>query len=99
MKQLTRPIIWTVLVALALLFAISPTLAQTGDYDLSWFTIAGGGISSGGDYQLSGTIGQHDAGPTLSGGDYALTGGFWSASLSGGGGSSEVYLPLILRSQ
>jgi hypothetical protein len=37
----------------------------------------GGGISSGGDYAISGTIGQPDAG-TLSGGDYTLQGGFWA---------------------
>src|SRR5271157_6306975 len=51
--------------------------AQT--YDLSWFTVAGGGgTSTGGVYSVSGTIGQADAG-TLSGGVYTLTGGFWSA--------------------
>ena len=49
-----------------------------GDFDLSWYTIdAGGSVSStGGDYALSGTIGQPDAG-TMTGGDFALAGGFW----------------------
>lgn len=48
------------------------------DYDLSWSTIdGGGGTSSGGDFVLSGTIGQPDAG-TMAGGDYVLAGGFWS---------------------
>ena len=48
-------------------------------YDLSWFTIAGGGgTSTGGNYSLTGTIGQPDAG-TLSGGPYTITGGFWAA--------------------
>jgi hypothetical protein len=47
-------------------------------YDLSWFTIdGGGGVSSGGGYTLAGTIGQPDA-ATLSGGPYTITGGFWS---------------------
>ena len=47
-------------------------------YPKSWSTIdGGGGVSSGGDYTLSGTIGQPDAG-TMSGGAYLLAGGFWS---------------------
>jgi hypothetical protein len=29
-------------------------------------------------YQVSGTIGQPDAGVAMSGGNYSLTGGFWS---------------------
>ena len=35
------------------------------------------GVSSGGQYTLSGTIGQHDAAYSYSG-DYELLGGFWS---------------------
>jgi hypothetical protein len=46
-------------------------------YVIDWYsTDAGGGISSGGSYTLSGTIGQPDAG-TLTGGSYTLQGGFW----------------------
>ena len=37
-----------------------------------------GGTSTGGVYQVSGTIGQPDAGPTMSGGNYSVDGGFWS---------------------
>lgn len=50
------------------------------DIDLSWRTVDGGGVmeSTGGDLELSGTIGQPDAG-ALSGGDFTLTGGFWFA--------------------
>ena len=48
-----------------------------GGFDLSWFTIdGGGGTSTGGGYSVSGTIGQPDAG-VLSGGSYEITGGFW----------------------
>ena len=53
--------------------------AQTGGgYDLSWSTIDGGGgtFSTGGQYSLGGTVGQHDAG-TQSGGNFTLQGGFW----------------------
>jgi hypothetical protein len=53
----------------------STAFAQT--YDISWHTIAGGGgTSSGGNYSVTGTIGQSAAG-NLSGGAYSLTGGFW----------------------
>lgn len=49
-----------------------------GPYVLEWTTIdGGGGVSSGGAYTLSGTIGQHDAGTVMTGGIFNLTGGFW----------------------
>ncbi|MEK6677570.1 MAG: dockerin type I domain-containing protein [Planctomycetota bacterium] len=46
--------------------------------DLSWHTIDGGGVirSMGGSFELSGTIGQPDAGRS-GGGNFTLTGGFW----------------------
>jgi hypothetical protein len=48
-------------------------------YSIDWSTIdGGGGTSTGGVYFVSGTIGQPDAGPTMSGGNYSLDGGFWS---------------------
>ncbi len=51
--------------------------ATSGGFNLTWFTVdGGGGTSSGGDFVLSGTIGQPDAG-TLSGGGFVLRGGFW----------------------
>ncbi len=54
--------------------------AQTGGpYDLSWWTIDGGGITfaTGGSFNLGGTIGQPDASNALTGGAFSLTGGFW----------------------
>ncbi len=58
-----------------------------GEFDLSWFTIDGGGgaESTGGDFALAGTIGQPDAG-TMAGGVFSLSGGFQAAP-SGSGGS------------
>ncbi len=48
-----------------------------GQYEMRWSTIdGGGGVSSGGQYIVSGTIGQHDA-VYSAGGDYELLGGFW----------------------
>jgi hypothetical protein len=50
--------------------------SANGQYELSWYTIdGGGGRSSGGPYTLMGTIGQPDA-AAVSGGDYELLGGF-----------------------
>jgi hypothetical protein len=45
-------------------------------FTLDWFTIDGGGTSTGGVYSVSGTIGQPDAG-RMSGGSFTLDGGFW----------------------
>ena len=48
-------------------------------YSVDWYKIAGGGgTSTGGTYQVSGTIGQPDASGAMTGGNYSLTGGFWS---------------------
>ena len=65
------------LVLAFLLAGLAATRAQT--YSLDWFTIdGGGGTSTGGVYSVSGTIGQPDAGPTMSGGNFTIDGGFWS---------------------
>ena len=54
-----------------------PASGQT--YSVDWYKIpGGGGVSTGGTYQVNGTIGQPDASGALTGGQYALTGGFWS---------------------
>ena len=58
---------------------LTPEL-RAQSYTIDWYTIGGGGgASSGGDFTLSGTIGQPDAG-TMSGGNYTLAGGFWSVT-------------------
>ncbi len=73
----TRIMRWLLL--LFALVVVSSALAQSGgDYELSWTTIdGGGGMSRGGAYSLTGTIGQPDA-AWSSGGDYELLGGFWT---------------------
>ncbi|MBS0197152.1 MAG: hypothetical protein JSR77_10370 [Planctomycetes bacterium] len=69
--------------------AISLLAASTAygqDFSIPWYTIdGGGGTSSGGDFTLSGTIGQHDAGGPMTGGDFSVTGGFWVGAGTGGG--------------
>jgi len=53
------------------------TLPSLADYEISWYTIdGGGGRSSGDSYSLIGTIGQPDAAYSA-GGNYELLGGFW----------------------
>ena len=50
-----------------------------GDFDLSWHTIdGGGGTSTAGSFELTGTIGQPDAGAVMTGGKFTLIGGFWA---------------------
>ena len=60
----------------AVLVGLTSALAQ--DFAIPWHTVDGGGwtVTSGGDFELSGTIGQPDAG-SLTGGAFTLTGGFW----------------------
>ena len=91
------------LVLLALLLAAGLSSAAGPEYAIPRWTVdAGGGRLEGGDYVLTGTAGQHDAGARLEGGDYALTGGFWAGSAAQptptpGPTDHPVYLPLILR--
>ncbi|HEY1786620.1 MAG TPA: hypothetical protein VGJ73_00625 [Verrucomicrobiae bacterium] len=61
----------------ALLFLAVSASAQS--YSINWYKIAGGGgTSTGGQYTVSGTIGQPDASTAMTGGIYSLTGGFWA---------------------
>ena len=53
--------------------------APAQPYSIDWYKVAGGGgMSTGGTYQVGGTIGQHDAGGPMIGGNYSLAGGFWA---------------------
>ena len=65
--------------ALWLLTSACCNRANAQSYAIDWFTIdGGGGPSTGATYQVTGTIGQPDAGGAMSGGNFSLTGGFWS---------------------
>lgn len=86
----------SVLLALLPLLLLTPALALAqagGPYDLSWSTVNGGGhtFSTGGAFDLGGTVGQTDAG-LMNGGGYTLAGGFWP----GAPGEYRLYLPVIL---
>ncbi len=56
-------------------------LASAGEpgYKITRQTIDGGGVmrSAGGEFELSGTLGQHDA-SVMTGGAFELAGGFWN---------------------
>ena len=90
------------LLLVALLAPATAALAQSGDpprqptgYDLSWWTVDGGGgmDSAGAGYALGGTVGQADAGLLTGANGYALLGGFWGGAVW----QYRVYLPLLLR--
>jgi len=56
-----------------------PANAPAQALAIDWYQISGGGgTSAGGNFSVSGTIGQPDAGLTMSGGNFSLTGGYWS---------------------
>lgn len=96
---MSRMMTWLA-IPLAMVLAGSSMVALAqggGGYELTWWTVDGGGttFSTGGVFELAGTIGQPDAG-TLNGGLYSIGGGFW------GGGVVPakryyVYLPLVLK--
>ena len=69
--------------------AVSTALAQ--ELEISRSTVDGGGgmYAAGGSYELSGTIGQPDAGVLL-GGEYQLAGAFWFPVLPGDAGEDGV---------
>ena len=87
-----------ILTLVALLFLASAVVvyAQTDSgYDLTWWTVdGGGGIIEGGGFSLSGTIGQPEPPPVSTGGGFKLTSGFWPGGLEA---FSELFLPLVLR--
>ncbi len=68
----------TVLTPVLLLATALGMFAVASDYTLTRTTVDGGGVmrSTGGDFELSGTIGQLDGG-VLTGGEFTLAGGFW----------------------
>jgi hypothetical protein len=91
-----KRILLIVLLSAVLLTLAGVAVAQRG-YDLSWWTVDGGGatFSTGGGYTLGGTAGQADAG-VLTGSGYTLGGGFWRGGTIAGR-VYDIYLPIVLR--
>ena len=58
--------------------AFSQSFAQ---YEMKKYTInSGGSTITGGQYEMTSSIGQTDASNAQTGGDYSLNGGFWHAN-------------------
>ena len=72
-------VLFTTTVSILSLAGQSAVVGGADEFAIPWHTIdAGGGVVAGGDFMISGTIGQPDAG-TCTGGAFTLTGGFWAA--------------------
>jgi hypothetical protein len=67
--DISRNAVWIIL-SVTLCYSVAK-----GQYEISWSTVNGGGVSGGGDYELTAAIGQAEAG-AAGGGDYELSGGF-----------------------
>ena len=66
---------------------VAMTAKSGSDFDISWFSIdSGGGSSDREIWEVTGTMGQPDAGAPLSGGPWTVTGGFSIEIAEGGGG-------------
>jgi hypothetical protein len=66
-------------IAILILTVAAELSASAQSYSINWYKVAGGGgTSTGGNYSISGTIGQPDASSAMTGGNYSLTGGFWA---------------------
>lgn len=72
-------------IVLAALLVTAPVSAGV-PWTIDWWTLDGGGevFTTGGDWQLSATVGQWDstAHTQASGGAWQLTGGFWAIAVT-----------------
>jgi hypothetical protein len=92
-----KPKISVLVLLIALLAVAGVAIAAPTAFSIPWWTVdSGGGTSQGGDYAVSGTIGQPDAGEVMSGGDYTLVGGFWGVGTAAPV-DRNIYLPVVIR--
>ncbi len=72
----------SLIISIILIYSASMATAQSGGtFEIKRSTIDnGGGQSTGGSFELTGTIGQADASQAMTGGAFSLSGGFWSPS-------------------
>ena len=86
------------LALLCVLLVAGVVLAAPQVFDLSWWTVdGGGGTSMGETYTLEGTIGQAEAGYQMTGGEFTLAGGFWGVGGVAPRPERDVYLPIISK--
>jgi len=72
-------------ILMALWFVLLPCTVnlRAQSYSIGWFTIdGGGGTSTGGVYAVRSSIGQVDAGTSMTNGQYSATGGFWVPAIA-----------------
>ncbi len=93
-KNFSRALVLFLVIGGIFFLGWNVAMANADGYDLSWWTVdGGGGTSVGSGYTVNGTIGQPDAG-IISGGAYTLNGGFWHIETAA---SYNLYLPVVLR--
>ncbi len=84
-------------VIVLLLIVAGISYAASNGFSLDWWTVdGGGGTSQGGDFAVSGTIGQPDTSSLMSGGEYTVVGGFWSGA-STPPSLNLVFLPFVTQ--
>jgi hypothetical protein len=68
---------------LGVIALVATANVAANDFRLDWWSSDGGGDmwTTGDDFELSGTIGQPDAGAIMTGGDFELAGGFWPGAV------------------
>lgn len=90
-------VIASLLASMLLILLFNSILAAPGQLAINWWTVdGGGGLSQSGDYELRGTIGQPETGPSLQGGVYTLRGGFWQEGLAEPD-FNRLYLPMTIK--
>ncbi|MBL9120589.1 MAG: hypothetical protein JNL80_11825 [Phycisphaerae bacterium] len=97
-----------ILIGTALALAMTVAAQAEDEFDCWWSSIdCGGGMSSGGQFDLNGTIGQWDGGPankeSMTGGTFELIGGYWAeeapsclGDFDGSGGISAPDIAILL---
>ncbi|MBN1510388.1 MAG: hypothetical protein JXB13_00095 [Phycisphaerae bacterium] len=77
-QRQARAILWLAILGVA-------AAAAAGEYEIVRCSVdSGGGVSTGGDFELRGTIGQPDAGD-LASGSFGMFGGYWFGCVPGDG--------------
>ena len=85
------------LILIVLTLASGVVFAATNDFSINWWTVdSGGGTSQGGDFSVSGSVGQPDAGEPMSGGSFTVVGGYWEGAVAPTL-LEEIFMPLIIR--
>ena len=99
MDRHARMVLLILVLLLTVLGATAAWAGSSGDMEVSWQVLSGGGapVAAGsGQVALNGSLGQTAIGPAA-GGDNALGSGFWYGV--GPALTEKLYLPALLRNQ